>query len=60
MNINNTTFLNGAKICLPVCEKEQNMIADLLKTIDSKIDFYQEQIENSETWKKGLLQKMFC
>jgi type I restriction enzyme S subunit len=38
---------------------EQNKIANFLSTIDNKINHCQEQIVNTEVWKKGLLQQMF-
>lgn len=43
---------------LPIFE-EQTKIANFLSTIDEKIEHCQKQIENTEVWKKGLLQKMF-
>jgi type I restriction enzyme S subunit len=42
------------------CIEEQNKIANLLSAIDEKINHCQGQIEKTEVWKKGLLQKMFC
>ena len=59
MNINNNTFLNGARIYFPVSEKEQNKIADFLLTFDNKINHCQKIIDQAKKWKKGLLQKMF-
>jgi type I restriction enzyme, S subunit len=38
---------------------EQTRIANFLSSIDEKINHCQKQIENTEVWKKGLLQKMF-
>lgn len=38
---------------------EQTRIADFLSSIDEKIKQCQKQIEKTEVWKKGLLQKMF-
>jgi type I restriction enzyme, S subunit len=40
--------------------KEQNKIANFFKAIDEKINHCQMQIEKTEQYKKGLLQKMFC
>lgn len=60
MNINNSDFLNGAKLLLPVSIGEQAKIANFLSTIDDKINHCQLQIEKMEVWKKGLLQQMFC
>lgn len=38
--------------------KEQEKIADILSTIDEKIDVINSQIQKAETLKKGLLQKL--
>ena len=49
-----------SKIEIPVpCAKEQNKISDFLSTINDKISRTQAQIENTQAYKKGLLQKMF-
>jgi len=42
------------------CNEEQTKIASFLSAIDNKISHCQEQIANTEVWKKGLLQGMFC
>lgn len=39
--------------------KEQTKIANFLSTLDDKINHTQAQIEKTEVWKKGLLQRMF-
>jgi len=41
------------------CIEEQTKIAHFLSAIDKKIKYCQEQIANTEVWKKGLLQQMF-
>ena len=47
------------KFDLP-CIEEQTKIANFLSTLDDKINHCSVQIEKTEQWKKGLLQKMFC
>ncbi len=42
------------------CVEEQTKIANILSAIDDKINHCQTQIEKTEMWKKGLLQRMFC
>lgn len=40
--------------------KEQTFIANFLSAIDVKINHIERQIVETEVWKKGLIQKMFC
>mgnify|MGYP000934980559 CR=1 FL=1 len=47
------------EILLP-SEKEQVKIANFLSAIDDKINHTQIQIQQTEHYKKGLLQQMFC
>lgn len=66
-----TTFLQGGqgnlsaqiiknlKIKFP-SKEEQVKIVDFLSKIDNKINVVNEQIEITKTYKKALLQKMFC
>lgn len=47
------------KISVP-CLPEQLRIADFLSSLDQKIRYAQTQLEQTEQYKKGLLQQMFC
>ena len=48
------------KLCILVpCLEEQTKIANFLSTIDKKMDVVSEQLKQTKTWKKGLLQQMF-
>jgi len=59
MNINNSDFLNGAKIFMPISEKEQKKIVNFLSSIDKKIEFARQELDKTKKFKKGLLQQMF-
>jgi len=55
--IHEETLLN-VEVVFPTLS-EQTKIANFLSAIDEKINHCQKQIEKTENWKKGLLQKMF-
>ena len=57
LNIGLNDFFS-TEILLPSLQ-EQTKIANFLSAIDEKIYHCQQQIEKTEQWKKGLLQKMF-
>ncbi len=50
--------IKGLKLNLPSLQ-EQHKIANFLSNIDSKIESTAQQINQTQTFKKGLLQKMF-
>lgn len=56
--INKTTFSNY-NVFVPSLP-EQQKIATFFSAIDEKISHSSTQIEKMETWKKGLLEQMFC
>lgn len=60
INIGNQAFLSGEKISFPIDFKEQTKIATFLSAIDEKISLVSTQIEETQAYKKGLLQGMFC
>lgn len=47
------------KIYMPIEIKEQTKIANLLSSIDKKIELISKEIEKAKEFKKGLLQQMF-
>jgi type I restriction enzyme S subunit len=51
--------LSDISVNLP-CLTEQTKIANFLCSLDDKINHYIVQIEKTEKWKNGLMQKMFC
>jgi type I restriction enzyme S subunit len=58
LNIGLNDFF-GIQLYIP-CLEEQTKIANFLSAIDEKINQCQAQIVNTEVWKKGVLQQMFC
>jgi type I restriction enzyme S subunit len=56
--INKTEF-SKFEINIPKDKQEQTKIANFLSSIDEKINVQTQFIASMETWKKGLLQKMF-
>ena len=56
-NINQES-LNKVIVKLP-CINEQQKIANFLSGIDSKIEMVNQQLAQTQTFKKGLLQQMF-
>lgn len=54
----NKTEISKLKIFLP-SKPEQKKIADFLSAIDDKINLVNQKLENTRTYKKGLLQQMF-
>ena len=55
INISNTTFLSN-KLLLPMDEKEQTAIAEILSTADKEIELLKKDIEQEKLKKKSLMQ----
>ena len=51
--------LRNLSIKYPRMQEEQTAIAQFLSTLDNKIAHTQQQITQTEQWKKGLLQQLF-
>ena len=58
LNISVIEFFSDIKVYLPHFE-EQQKIANFLSEMDKKIDSVTKQIEQTKSFKKGLLQQMF-
>jgi type I restriction enzyme S subunit len=58
INITNERFLSNSLI-LPISKKEQELIGNFFELFDSQLQNLKDKIEKTESWKKGLLQKMF-
>lgn len=58
LNMSVVDFFDLIMINVPV-RKEQGMIAYFITAIDQKISLVSSQLNKMQTWKKGLLQKMF-
>lgn len=71
-NIDFTKYITGSTIphiyfkdykneeCVIPSIEEQTKIANFLSALDDKIKQTENQIQQIQEWKKGLLQKMFC
>ncbi len=58
LNVSVTEFFKDITVHEP-SEKEQIRIAEFLGTLDKKLELVSQQIEQTQTFKKGLLQQMF-
>ncbi|MBH1959922.1 MAG: restriction endonuclease subunit S, partial [Flavobacteriia bacterium] len=59
MNINNETFLNGAKLLIPIDKIEQTSIYTTLSLLADKIDVEEKILIKYESQKKYLLANLF-
>ncbi|WDT85356.1 restriction endonuclease subunit S [Alteromonas sp. 009811495] len=58
LNVSVTEFFSDIEVPVP-SRAEQRKIADFLRALDQKLDAVKEQVELTQTFKKGLLQQMF-
>ncbi|MDY6976682.1 MAG: restriction endonuclease subunit S [Pseudomonadota bacterium] len=58
LNVSVTEFFNDIEVPVP-SRAEQRKISDFLRVLDRKLDAVKQQIELTQTFKKGLLQQMF-
>jgi type I restriction enzyme S subunit len=58
LNVSVVEFFRDIPVHAPI-EKEQIRIADYLGALDKKLSLVSQQIEQTKTFKKGLLQQMF-
>jgi len=58
LNVSVTEFFRDITVHAP-CEKEQVRVAEFLGALDIKLVLVSQQIEQTQTFKKGLLQQMF-
>jgi type I restriction enzyme S subunit len=58
LNVSVTEFFRDITVHAP-CGKEQVKIAEFLGALDKKLALVSQQIEQNQTFNKGLLQQMF-
>ncbi len=51
--------MNGVDVIIPKSLKEQQKISEFLKSLDDLIEAKQQQIAQTENWKRGLMQGLF-